>query len=75
MPRFELSGKTALITGGMRGIGFETAKALRARGARVTITDLDEAAVERAARQIGSDDVLGLRSNVRDEASLRAAVE
>jgi len=33
MARFELSGKTALVTGGARGIGLATARALVARGA------------------------------------------
>jgi NAD(P)-dependent dehydrogenase (short-subunit alcohol dehydrogenase family) len=50
-----LSGKTAVISGaaGPRGIGFATAKAFAAQGARVAILDLDGAAAAKAAAEIG----------------------
>ena len=34
----DLNGKTAIVTGSTSGIGFETARALAAHGANVTIT-------------------------------------
>ena len=43
-----ISGKTIAITGAARGIGFATAKALLARGARVVIGDRDVALQESA---------------------------
>ena len=74
MASYDVHGRTALITGGGRGIGFELGRALHARGASVTLADVDRDAVESAARQLGSDRVLALETDVRDPAALDSAV-
>jgi NAD(P)-dependent dehydrogenase (short-subunit alcohol dehydrogenase family) len=74
VPRFALDGRVALVTGAMRGIGFETARALHARGVSVVLADIDAAGVEAAAGRIGGDRVIGLAADVRDEGAVRAAV-
>src|SRR3954465_10944982 len=48
-----LAGKVVVITGGGRGIGAATAKALVARGARVAIGDVDLETARRTADELG----------------------
>jgi NAD(P)-dependent dehydrogenase (short-subunit alcohol dehydrogenase family) len=50
-----LAGKAALITGGAGSIGLATARALGAEGAKVMITDVDEAALAEVADAIGAE--------------------
>ncbi|WOB10532.1 SDR family oxidoreductase [Piscinibacter gummiphilus] len=54
---FDLSGKTALVTGGSRGLGLQIAEALGEAGARILLTsrkaaDLEESAAHLKARGI-----------------------
>ena len=49
-----LAGRTAVVTGGARGIGAATAAALALAGARVAIGDVDLARAEQTAREIGA---------------------
>jgi NAD(P)-dependent dehydrogenase (short-subunit alcohol dehydrogenase family) len=71
----DLSGRTALVTGGSRGIGYSIAAELLARGASVTVTarkpdELAKAVDELAATvESGDERVLGLPGNAGDAAS------
>ncbi len=56
---FDLSGKTALVTGGSRGLGFEIAMAFAERGADIVIASRKLEACEAAAEKIRA---LGRRS-------------
>jgi 3-oxoacyl-[acyl-carrier protein] reductase len=49
-----LAGKSALVTGAGRGIGFAIAEMLAASGASVLLTDVDNAALQSAARTLQS---------------------
>jgi len=62
-----LSGKVAVVTGAARGAGLGTAKALAREGARVALGDLDQAATERAAEEVGNG-AIGMRLDVADRA-------
>ncbi|MFE9555282.1 SDR family NAD(P)-dependent oxidoreductase [Streptomyces sp. NPDC006703] len=63
----DLTGLRAVVTGGASGIGLATARALVARGATVAVLDLDAGGV--------SAPLIGLRADVSDDVSVRAAVE
>ena len=47
-----LEGKTALVTGGSKGIGRAVARTLATEGARVAICSRDEGALKDAAPEI-----------------------
>lgn len=50
---FDLAGKIAAITGAASGIGFATAKALKAQGATIVLIDKDEESLERCCKSLG----------------------
>ena len=68
----QLDGIGALVAGGASGLGEATARALAARGARVTVTDLNEVGGTALAGELGATFV---KADVTDEAELGAAVE
>ena len=68
-----LEGKSALITGAARGIGRAFAEAYIREGARVTIGDINLAAAEQTARELGSA-AAAVHLDVTDQASIDKAV-
>ena len=55
MNRYDLAGRTAIVTGGAGGIGRAVASALIASGARVSLWDRHGAALAAAASELGGD--------------------
>jgi len=64
-----LAGKTALVTGGNRGIGRGIVEALAAEGATVVLTARGVPDAERAAREVGRG-ALGVACDVRAQESV-----
>jgi NAD(P)-dependent dehydrogenase (short-subunit alcohol dehydrogenase family) len=52
-PLTPLDGRVAIVTGGARGIGFETAKALKENGATVVIVDINAELGAKASKELG----------------------
>ena len=72
----QLEGKVAIVTGAASGIGKAIARRFSQAGARVVIADLDIAAAEAVAHEIGgdADRALGVAMDVADEAAVNAGV-
>jgi NAD(P)-dependent dehydrogenase (short-subunit alcohol dehydrogenase family) len=69
-----LAGETAAITGSARGIGRVTAEALVREGVRVAIGDVDVAAAQQTARELGPSTV-ALDLDVTHRASFAAFLD
>jgi len=74
---FDLSGRTALVTGSSQGIGFALAKGLAGAGAKVVLNGRNAGKLADAAGQMRGDgiDVAELPFDASDHAATRAAVD
>ena len=69
-----LDGRTAVITGGAQGLGRAVAERFVAEGARVVIGDVDLAAAEATAAELGEGTAVAVRCDVTDEDQVAALV-
>ena len=69
-----LANKTAFITGGNSGIGLATARLFVAEGARVAITGRNQATLDAAARELGSN-ALAVTAGATDIAATEQAIK
>ena len=73
-----LKGRTALVTGGARGIGKAIAETLAARGANIAVADLRMELAEETAKEIAANtgvETVALEVDVSDQASAKAMVK
>jgi NADP-dependent 3-hydroxy acid dehydrogenase YdfG len=72
--RFDVAGKTVLITGAARGIGAATAERLHSRGARVALVGLEPERLEALAGRLGQR-AAWFEADVTDAGALDRAVD
>jgi 3-oxoacyl-[acyl-carrier protein] reductase len=73
-----LSGKTAFITGGSKGIGYGIAEALLREGVNVAITARTDQSVQEAIqtlKEIGKGEILGIVADVKNFDSQKQAID
>lgn len=68
----DISGKSAIVTGGASGLGEATSRMLAAAGAKVAILDMNTDLAEKVANDIGG---IACTTNVSDDASVDAAFD
>ncbi len=73
----QIAGKTALVTGGSKGIGYAIAAGLVAEGARVVVSARDQGVLEAAVQRLGEGggDVLAVAADVSSAKGVRGLVE
>uniref|UniRef100_UPI004049C4C1 SDR family NAD(P)-dependent oxidoreductase n=1 Tax=Brachybacterium sp. GPGPB12 TaxID=3023517 RepID=UPI004049C4C1 len=54
-PMFDLTGRTALVTGGAKGLGLAMAKGLAQHGAPIVLADIDDATGQQAAKDLAAE--------------------
>jgi len=72
----DLAGRVAMVTGGTRGIGLATVRALAAWGATVVLTGRDPETASKRAAAVAADvgtEVAGIGLDVNDEDAVQAA--
>jgi NAD(P)-dependent dehydrogenase (short-subunit alcohol dehydrogenase family) len=69
-----IAGRVVAITGGARGIGHATARALAAEGARIAIADLDEKLAASVAVELGGD-AFGVGIDVSDPTAFHSYLD
>ncbi|PZQ64797.1 MAG: beta-ketoacyl-ACP reductase [Phenylobacterium zucineum] len=71
---FDLTGKTALVTGATGGIGAEIAKTLHAQGAKVVLSGTREAVLQELAASLGERAFVAA-ANLADSAAVDGLIE
>ena len=71
---FDLTGKTALVTGATGGIGAEIARALHAQGAFVVLSGTREAVLHKRAAELGTR-TAAVAANLSDPAAVDGLIE
>lgn len=77
LDQFNITGRSALVTGAASGIGLAYAEAMAEAGAKVTLVDIDSEGAEREAARLRSEgaDARAATADVSELAQVAAAVD
>ncbi|MFC6864285.1 SDR family NAD(P)-dependent oxidoreductase [Halomicroarcula sp. GCM10025817] len=78
LDRFDLTGETAIVTGGNRGIGYAIAEGLAEAGANIVVANRDAESGRDAAATLADEtsaETRAVATDVTDEAAVEALVE
>lgn len=70
----DLSGRSAIVTGGAGGLGAATVRHLVARGVRTVVFDINHDNAAALAKELG-DDAAAASGDVNDDAAVQSAIE
>src|SRR5580698_4182618 len=70
-----VDSQVVFITGGGHGIGAEVARRLHAKGAKLVLTDLDQAALAGISGELGDERVLTVAADVCNLSAMESAAE
>jgi NAD(P)-dependent dehydrogenase (short-subunit alcohol dehydrogenase family) len=71
----DLSGRTALVTGGANGVGLGIVRNLLGEGCKVAIADIRQDAIDRTLASLDNREVMGVQLNVMDREGFAAAAD
>lgn len=76
-PLFDLTGKTALVTGSSQGIGLALARGLAEHGAKIILNGRDEAKLDTARKQLADDgfEVLSVAFDATDHLAVTTRID
>lgn len=74
---FDLTGKTALVTGAVHGLGMAMAMGLGNAGAKIVVNDLSQDAIDKAMKEYKAAGIeaYGYVFNVTDEKAVKVSIE
>jgi NAD(P)-dependent dehydrogenase (short-subunit alcohol dehydrogenase family) len=70
----DLSGRSAIVTGGAGGLGAATVRHLVAQGVRTVVFDLNQENAETLAKELG-DEAVAASGDVNDDDAVQAAID
>ncbi len=70
----DLTGRSAIVTGGAGGLGSATARHLVAQGVRTVVFDLNHDNADALAKELG-DDAVAASGDVNDDAAVQGAID